>query len=386
MSKSYDVIVAGGGPAGSAAALCLARAGHSVAILERSDYGTPRVGETLPGAAKAPLAQLGLWGSFLEQTPASSPAIHSAWGTETLREQDHFYNPYGAGWHIDRSRFERMIVSSARDAGAKLITGAQVSSCESDHSGCTVGVNIVGVRSSLCARVVLDATGRSSALARRLGVRRILNDNLVGVVGFFSRVSTERLPPITLVEAVENGWWYSAALPDERLVVAWMTDADLYAQAGNHSARSWLDQLGRTIHTRDRIQSAALASRAVIAQANSSRLERMHGCNWLAVGDAAMAFDPISGQGIYRALESSMHAASAAQAMLAGSERESASYAAALTEAFNTFLDLRRKFYSQETRWPTSAFWQRRQTATSAPTAVLARGRVNIVSPRGSQR
>ena len=350
MRTSYDVVVAGGGPAGSAAALRLARAGYSVAILERSNYDRPRLGETLPPAVKTKLAQLGLWDAFIGLGPANSPAIHSAWGSEALHEQDHFYNPYGAGWHIDRTRFDRMLASSAQNAGAELITGARVGPVECDDSSVRIG----GLR----ARVILDATGRASAVARRFGVRRILTDKLVAVAGFFAPSLNVRFSPVTLVEAVENGWWYSAALPDGRLVVAWMTDADLYARAGE-----WLDQIGRTVHTRERIRSAALVSGPVTAQAGSSRLERLHGSNWLAAGDAAVAFDPVAGQGIYRALESGILAGDAAMDLLAGSQEQLGKYESGVSRTFTRFLELRQVFYSLETRWPNSVFWRRRSAA-----------------------
>lgn len=364
----YDVIIAGGGPAGSSAALSLARAGCSVAIIERSDYSNPRVGETLPPAVKAPLGRLGLWNLFVHESPMMSPAIHCAWGSESLHEQNHFYNPYGAGWNIDRQRFDAMIVRAAEDAGATLIKPVRIASCERDQSsGWRVYIRRGHTHSMVQGRFVLDATGRSSTIARHLGVRRILYDNLVGIVGFFAPATSAHSPGlITLVEAVENGWWYSASLPDSRLLIAYMTDADAYAAGERHSAKKWMERLSRTTHTRARAEARDLVTRPLIVQANSSRLGRVHGDDWLAMGDAAMAFDPISGQGVYRALESGMRAAEAVQASFAGKSGEVASYAGKVDETFNQFLILRRKYYSQEGRWTNSGFWRRRQRDLAA--------------------
>jgi flavin-dependent dehydrogenase len=184
----------------------------------------------------------------------------------------------------------------------------------------------------------------------------------VGVVGFFGTSSQQQaLSPITLIEAVENGWWYSAPLPDSRLVIAYMTDADVYARGRRQSANMWLEQLGHTTYTQARANSGALDSGPLIVQANSSRLDRVYGDDWLAVGDAALAFDPLSGEGVYRALESGIRVRSVVQAYFAGERGEFASYADTLGEIFNQFLVLRGKYYSHERRWPNSVFWQRRK-------------------------
>jgi flavin-dependent dehydrogenase len=364
LTEDYDVIVVGGGPAGSTAALSLVRVGYSVAILERSDYANPRVGETLPPAVKALLAHLGLWDTFLHDSPSSSPAIYSAWGSETLHELNHFYNPYGMGWHIDRRRFDAMLVRVAQDAGATLKEGARIVVCEENASGAwTVGFRSGDAHHLLRARFLLDATGRSSTVARRMGALRVRHDSLVGVVGFFAPDSEQQAhSPITLIEAAENGWWYSAPLPGSRLVIAYMTDADVYAAARRQSPSTWLEQLGRTTYTQARAtKTSKLDSGPLIVPANSSRLNQVYGDNWLAVGDAALSFDPISGQGVYRALESGMRGESLVQAFFAGERREFASYADNLREVFNQLLALRGKYYSQERRWPHSVFWQRRQ-------------------------
>jgi len=193
-------------------------------------------------------------------------------------------------------------------------------------------------------------------------VRRVLYDSLVGIVGFFAPGSNEQLrKAVTIIEAVETGWWYSASLPDSRLVIAYMTDADLYARGGRHSAVKWLEQLSRTVHTWARAEGRLLVSQPLVFQAASSRLDRVHGDNWLAVGDAAIAFDPISGQGVYRALESGIRAGDAVKAFLEGEPREVVRYADRVGEIFNQFLLQRAKYYGQEERWTNCSFWQRRQ-------------------------
>src|SRR6266567_371682 len=83
-----DVVVLGGGPAGSAIALALARRGYSVVVIERSDYKNTRLGETLPPAIRKALARLGVWGRFLGESHLPSFSIRSVWGSYDLHVND----------------------------------------------------------------------------------------------------------------------------------------------------------------------------------------------------------------------------------------------------------------------------------------------------------
>ena len=124
-----DVVVLGGGPAGAAAAITLARGGHSVAVLEKSHYEEPRIGETLPPSARLPLADLGVWESFLSAGHLPAPGVASAWGEDELYETHFIFNPHGRGWHLDRQRFDAMLAQAASDAGALLYCDARIASC-----------------------------------------------------------------------------------------------------------------------------------------------------------------------------------------------------------------------------------------------------------------
>ncbi len=124
-------------------------------------------------------------------------------------------------------------------------------------------------------------------------------DHLIGVVAFSAPDSRGvALNNATLVEAVRDGWWYSALLPNGEVVVAFMTDADIYGRVSKYSRYFWNQQLQRTKHTKTHLNAGVPVSVSQIVSANSSRLDKTAGKNWLAVGDAAMAFDPLSSQEI----------------------------------------------------------------------------------------
>lgn len=357
-----EVLIVGGGPAGAVAALTLARAGVGVLLLERSRYSGLRIGETLPPDVCPILVQLGVWEQFLRDCHLPSPGIVSIWGTNQPHENDFIFNPYGRGWHLDRCLFDRMLVQAAEEAGVSVYQEAQLREC------CYLGPGvwefqavIEGLRRRGRARFVIDATGRGAVVAQRCGARRLVMDRLVGVIDFFKDGQGDAGDTRTLVEASEGGWWYSARLPGERLVVAWMTDPDLLPRRRKGLQDHWRACLQRTSHTRKRVSLAEADFGLRIVAAHTSHLDRVAGNDWLAIGDAAMAFDPLSSQGIMTALESGRLAAECVVQFLSRNLLGIERYVNWATHRFQIYQREWADYYGRERRWPESPFWNRRR-------------------------
>ena len=205
--ESFDVIIIGGGPAGSSAGITLARCGFRTAIIERSNYSAPRLGETLPPSIRSILIALGVWERFLADRHVKSFAIRSAWGRATPQDSDHIFNPYGFGWHIDRARFDRMLAIAAADAGARLLTQCRIKHfSERQGSGWEIGLQPDKGSCCLHSSYLIDATGQTSAIPTGLPRSFHVVDHLIGIVHFFAQDAE----PYTLIEAEPCGWWYSA--------------------------------------------------------------------------------------------------------------------------------------------------------------------------------
>lgn len=377
--KAIDVLVLGGGPAGSTIALTLARAGRAVTLVERSRYEQPRVGETLAPSARLSLASLGLWERFERQGHAPSYSIRSAWGEPQLYEQDFTFHPYGTGWHLDRQLFDGMITAAAEEAGATVYRGGRLEDNPKEEcGGWRVSLRHEGAVHRFQASFVVDTTGRAASFARRRGAVRKAHDALVGVLGFLSPCSSRvNREFYTLVEAKESGWWYSALLPDLRMVAIYLTDADLLPRGRQSLLAFWQARLNQTDYTRARLRSFNLESGPRVVAANSSTLDRLTGSGWLAAGDAAMAFDPLSSQGISQALESGALAGQALERHLAGDAAALPQYAAQTNTVFGRYAQLYEGYYGREQRWPQSTFWQRRRGSSkrmgvdTTPTTVI---------------
>jgi flavin-dependent dehydrogenase len=362
VERRIDVLVLGGGPAGAALALILARAGRSVVVLERSRYELVRFGESLPPAVRPMLTALGAWDRIAAAGVIASPGLSSAWGDSVLRGVDHLFNPFGPGWHVDRRALDAALADTAEAAGACVQRGAQLRACQWDAPGewrveaKTAEHTCLRLR----AAVAVDATGRSAWLARRQGARRVIHDRLAALVA--SVLTTPDAPGRdrrTLVEAVENGWWYAALLPDGRQSLAFLTDVDLVPRDRPLSA-VWCDWLERSAFVRRRVAAPMPTTAVRVVSANTSCLDRAAGSNWLALGDAAAAFDPLASNGVYFALGTAAEGAEAILKRLAGATSLSA-YAGEVRRHFRAYLRTRATYYGLESRWAEWPFWARRR-------------------------
>ena len=363
--QDFDIVIVGGGPAGIATALASIESGQKALVVERSLYEIARIGETIAPDILPVLTRLGLWEGFTQAGHIPSAGIRSFWGSASPREQSFIFNPYGTGWHVDRRSFDAFIANAAGERGAHLALGSRLQACEpGGKHGWRLRLSSPEGVFDVRARYVVDATGRGATLARRLGATRIFYDQLIGVIGFFQQADAgaQGAGPFTLIEAAENGWWYSAPLPCNRLVVALMTDADLYESADKRDTFYWSALMKRDApHTFERSAPFTLDSGLRLIGAHSSRLAPVSGSGWLAAGDAAAACDPLSGDGVHRSLVAGANAAAAILSDKNGDREALLKYAEKSAEAFEAYLRTRRKYYRSESRWPSSLFWERRR-------------------------
>ena len=378
---SVDVFIAGGGPAGTATALLLARRGHRVLLAERSRYDVPRAGETLPPYAAKLLTDLGIEDRLELAVPSS--AICSAWGSGEIATQHFLCDPDGPGWHIDRQRFDAMLAEAAAEAGATVLRGTKVVGVERTDGGFDVALGAPAGTTRTRARAFVDATGRGSRIARALGARRVVYDRLIGIAAVLAPQGPPAIGDALVLEAAEEGWWYSVPLPDRSLLVAYMTDGDLLSRRHCRPAALWASAIEHTLHTRTRAYRFGRVEDVRVRSAGTSRLDCAAGAGWLAAGDAASARDPLSADGVCMALASGMSAAVAIAAYLGGDAGALAAYGAAVAGPFDHYLAERAHYYAMEQRWPASLFWCRRHSPGPRATSLLLDPLVLLVSVPG---
>jgi flavin-dependent dehydrogenase len=353
-----DVLVAGGGPAGIATACTLTRMGARVLVVDAGRRRAGLRGQSLPPAVRRPLAALGLDAALDRATQVPSGGVRGSWGPSPI-ERSFLFDPYGDGWQVDRRHFDERLRLLASAAGINVTPNATLTPPRRVGAVWRVGVRVDGQpRDDVEAAWLVDATGRAAWLARQLGSRPRHHDRVVAVVG----VGRPRLPvaPVTLIETVEDGWWYGLSRPDGRAVAAIVTDADLCVRARLRAPAVWLARLRDTSQVGPAFVGLTLDAPPTVEPAGNVLLDRPWGNGWLAVGDAAAAHDPLAGDGVVRALDSGISAAAALANAATGDARALPVHAVTVAGSFAAHLRRSLAFHARERRWPAEPFWARR--------------------------
>lgn len=378
---SYDVAIVGGGPAGIATAMALnSRHDLSVAVLEKSDYSNFRVGETLPPQGQSLLSHLGLWSGDDSGDRIPSAGIRSNWESETCGHLDFICNPFGTGWHLDRRSFDSGLARIAAKEGIDVLTRHAFIGQKKLKSGCHRALFSLddGGQLHVDAKVFVDATGRAAVVARSFGAKRHFIDRLVAICGVVESTTGS----VTHIEATEQGWWYAATLPDEQTMIVFLTDADVAHRLQLGKSEHWWAALRTTKNINEFVPAdARLCIPVKVFAAQSVVLDASYGSVWLAAGDSAQAFDPLSSQGIYAACRSGIDAASCIGKMITGDRQPLETRHQGLQAHFSAYLQTRELQYSKVRRWPQSQFWQRRGNAITLSPVTCLRLRSRTMNP-----
>jgi 2-polyprenyl-6-methoxyphenol hydroxylase-like FAD-dependent oxidoreductase len=231
-----DVAIIGAGPAGAAAGLALGGRAR-VLLIDRVAEPAPRIGESLIPAARRLLSDLGVLKAFEAEPHPPYLGNRSVWGGDWA-ETDFLRDPDGAGWHLDRVRFETFLRKAAGARGCRIIAPAKLETIAARGAGgWDIAVTDGRDRLEIEAKVVIDATGRAATVAKRLGAARKNSDRLTArwIRGQTSG-ETSRTAGFSTVESEAEGWWYTAPLADGTRVLAFHTDTDLMSETETVSA------------------------------------------------------------------------------------------------------------------------------------------------------
>lgn len=371
-----DVLIIGGGIAGCTAAIALARS-YNILMIDKLREPNERIGECLAPAAKRILKKLDLLNEiednskhFSQEMYIKSNGTLSYWGSDRVQVVDHLRNPDGYSWHLDRRAFEAYLRQSAMKRGVNCIWNTKLYSSSHDGTFWQIKVKPDEIIQpddfhTIKARFVIDASGRQSHFARSIGIERIHFDKLIAT---WAVVADKEQYQMSTISSGRSGWWYSAPLPDKRRIITFQTDSDLIDRKSVRDADSFI----KLVSTNREMARLLQESRGEFefcgtVSANSTRLKQVAGRQWVALGDAAMSFDPLSSQGMLNAMATAMQLTELMHEhdFILQSDFKKMCH---LNDKFGYLTDRiwehyvkhKRIFYSGERRWKDSAFWKRR--------------------------
>lgn len=318
-----DVIVIGGGPAGSTVAALVAEAGHNVQLFERENFPRFSIGESLMPDTYWTFKRLGV----LDKLKASAfPRKHSVqFFGKSGRGSAPFYfsdnNPHESSvtWQVQRGKFDLMLLDNARDKGAEIHQGARVLEVLFD------GDRAIGVRAKLAdgqsqdftAPIIVDATGQSALIGRKLKITEPEAQlNKASIYTHYSggRRDEGKDEGATLILHTNNGdsWFWYIPLPDDIVSVGVVGAIDYLVQGRKEDAQTIFEQeLAKCAPMQERLQHAEQLMPAKTTKDFSYRASRTAGEGWVLVGDAFCFLDPMYSSGVYLALKSGEMAADA---------------------------------------------------------------------------
>jgi len=361
----FDICVVGGGPAGAIAAYVLAGAGARVALIVRDRPNSAfAVGETVPAELRPLLNRLGI-DCLNDELHLPSAGTMARWGSDAALFREAILSPYGCGWHLDRRVFERQLIAAAARNGTVLFRSCAKIETKSAPAGWEFRIENAGRSICATANYVVDCTGRTARLAHAAGARRRIHDKLIAVwcIAEEANGRPDRDRRIYL-ESAPDGWLYSAQIPNRRRVLAYFTDGDLCDTSRLRSVAYFRDFVARSfqLHAATAGNRRRIIAGPCCVNAASSNLFRAYGERWIAAGDAAQSFDPLSSQGIMSAIVGGNNAAAALIAAHSSDRCALEKLQADLDAKYVAYLAERRTYYRAEQRWDQRPFWQRRQS------------------------
>jgi len=368
-----DVLIIGRGVAGCAMALALKKkGGKNIVLVGREPDFDENITETLPIAGHQLLCQLDL-GHLVEKHPVSN-GIVSRWGGNQTLVRESVFEVFDTSWQLHKAVFVGDLHDAVIKQNIPCITISQLQEVKRGDDGKWQLRFKQGETEHLIhASFVVDASGRNSAFARKAGGKKIMFDNQAAITGVF--VPRDRPPQkiSSFIEALPNGWCYSAVNHKNARFVTLFTDADILNDLKLNKKGAWLEYMQHSGLFNTMAAGEKLADIS-ICPASSYFMEIPPAGGWLPIGDACYAVDPLTSAGLFHAINSAITSTDHLASYLNGDDNALAALNQINHTRFENYLQERVNMYRQVKTFANNQYWQRRHGRISLePNQLIAR-------------
>lgn len=367
MSKGtydFDFAVAGGGPAGTSAAIALGQRGHSVVLFERHTFPRFHIGESLLSTANDAFAALGVsknieaacfpqkWGARLYTHDGQSGRyVDFTCVREVTRPQT---------YQVCREEFDRILLERAREVGVDVREACNVVTCEfaPDAAVLEIASRTDAATGRVRVRALVDATGRGGLLARKFNLRteeaRLANIAIYSHYTNVPRLGGPRPDDIRLVARNDAGWFWLIPISEQLTSVGVVLPKALYRRFENDSAEETLNRtISDTPIVTELMREARREWPVRVEKDFSYSASAYAGDRWILAGDAGSFLDPVFSTGVSIAMESGIEAAEELDRGLMRDDFSASSFAAFSRRQRKRFATFRRfvvGFYTPQFR------------------------------------
>ncbi len=311
MNETFDVIIAGGGPAGATAALVLARAGISVCVLEKDTHPRFHIGESILPRTTPLLRELGIESRIRSLTHVNKTGAEFGFGDSQVTRTFTFNDALIKGtpvFNIERAIFDKELLNLAREAGADVRETTPVRAINKLETGdVEVAIGSGAAAQTIRARILLDATGQGTLVGRKLNTRLGFDDPDLQKVAYFQHFdNVERLPGTEsghpCIIMCQEGWFWLIGTNESRTSVGFVTRPSFVRTLSVPPTEILAWAISRCPIVRDRMRNAVGPSSNSVISDFSYRCRPYAGPGYFLIGDAACFLDPIFSTGVTLAM------------------------------------------------------------------------------------